>query len=75
MAQHGATGFQGVRRVNIVVRVAVGWEEQVCAACGRLRADYIEIHLRHAGTKIILCSECDDGQLQKPRVVRETEKR
>jgi hypothetical protein len=59
-----------VADVNIIVQPAVGWVEQQCHACGRSRADYIEIHLRHSGTKLVLCSECDELQLNKPRLMR-----
>jgi hypothetical protein len=61
-----------VPEVNIVVQPAVGWAEQQCQACGRSRPDYVEIHLRHSGAKLVLCSECDDQQLAKPRLVRTT---
>lgn len=55
--------------VNIVVRQSVGWDEQICLACGQNRTEYTELHLRHSGQKIILCTECDDGQLTKPRMI------
>jgi hypothetical protein len=54
----------------IIVRQSVGIAVEICAACGQLHADFVELHLRHSGQKLILCSKCDESQLQKPRMVR-----
>lgn len=61
--------------VSIIVQPSVGWKEEVCQACGKQRSEYVEIHLKHSATKILICSECDEAQLGKPRMVRTTEKR
>lgn len=55
--------------VHIIVRTSVGWESQICNACGKPRTDFVEIHLRHTGQKILLCAGCDDAQLAKPRPI------
>jgi hypothetical protein len=69
------TWSNSVADVNVVVQPAVGWAEQTCQACGKSRADYVEIHLRHSAAKIVLCAQCDDAQLSKPRAVRVTQGR
>jgi hypothetical protein len=58
--------------VNIIVQPNVGWAEKQCEGCGKQTAAYVAIHLRHSGTKLVLCSECDDAQLSKPRLMRTT---
>lgn len=55
---------------NMIVQPAVGWEEANCAACGKATADFVEIHLRHNATKIVLCVECDEEQLSRPRMTK-----
>lgn len=57
-------------QIDIVVRQSVGLTEERCGACGRNHKEYVELLLRHEAKKIILCKDCDEAQLSKPRMVR-----